>query len=114
MAIGGPFIRKCVSKVSKMWFTQENRVKMTSFMSSSYIFGLSFGFFLTSIFWPDKHISKIDDIIQNMKDLFFFSNLLTLCFLFLLCFISEKDPLISVKICPIEKRRFLQISQYSN
>jgi len=47
-AIGGPFIANCISKISNIWFLAKNRTKMTSLMSSSYMFGLGFGFMLTS------------------------------------------------------------------
>lgn len=69
MAIAGPFIANCITKVSNQWFSQENRIKMTSLMSSSYMFGLGFGFLLTSISWEgetdDKtRITKVENLMN--------------------------------------------------
>jgi FLVCR family feline leukemia virus subgroup C receptor-related protein len=54
MALAGPFIVNCITKVSLQWFTQRNRIKMTTLMSSSYMFGLGIGFLFTTLSLGDN------------------------------------------------------------
>jgi FLVCR family feline leukemia virus subgroup C receptor-related protein len=76
-AIGGPFIANCISKVSNIWFLPKNRTKMTSLMSSSYMFGLGFGFLLTSTFWKGGQLKydELSEIIDGLKWLMYYSAL---------------------------------------
>ena len=74
MAIAGPFVTNCLSKVSNIWFSPRNRVKMTSIMSSSYMYGLGTGFLITSIIWQESADKTADT--NNL------SNLLLFCAMF--------------------------------
>ena len=73
MAIGYPFISNCLSKISNIWFNPKRRVKMTSLMSSSYMFGIGFGFLLTSLYWNDQNDEL--SVTVNLKNLMYFSAL---------------------------------------
>ncbi len=96
-AIGGPFIANTISKVSNIWFLPKNRTKMTSLMSSSYMFGLGFGFLLTSTFWKNSHATKeeLTQIIDDLKMLMYYSALFCTLFsipVFLYFRSSPKKP----------------------
>jgi FLVCR family feline leukemia virus subgroup C receptor-related protein len=73
MACAYPFISNCLSKISNIWFNPKRRVKMTSLMSSSYMFGIGFGFLLTSFYWQDKNDEL--SVTVNLKNLMYFSAL---------------------------------------
>ena len=71
MAIAYPFISNVLSKISNIWFTPNRRVKMTSLMSSSFMFGIGFGFLLTSLYWNDQNDELT--VTVNLKNLMYFS-----------------------------------------
>jgi len=73
MACAYPFISNCLSKISNIWFNPKRRIKMTSLMSSSYMFGIGFGFLLTSFYWQDKNDEL--SVTVNIKNLMYFSAL---------------------------------------
>lgn len=73
MACGYPFISNCLSKISNIWFNPKRRVRMTSLMSSSYMFGIGFGFLLTSFYWKNDNDESSVNI--NLKNLMYFSAL---------------------------------------
>jgi FLVCR family MFS transporter 7 len=91
IAMGNPFVTNSLSKVSNQWFTSQKRVKLTSIMSSSYMFGLSFGFLLTSLVWSVEVLEDAQSIKNKIDTLLFLNSLL--CFLIALpvfLFFKEK------------------------
>jgi hypothetical protein len=42
------------SKISANWFPQKNRIKTTCIATNSFIFGISVGFFIPSLFVNEK------------------------------------------------------------
>jgi MFS family permease len=80
IGIGNPFVTNSLSKVSNQWFTPQKRVKMTSIMSSSYMFGLSFGFLLTSMVWSVE-VSEDTQSVRNKMDTLLLLNFFICCLL---------------------------------
>ena len=107
MAAGGPFIVNCLSKVSNTWFVAKNRVKMTSIMSSSYMFGLGTGFLITSIMWRDTNDNQED--LKLCNDLLSISSLVTIfAYLPLYRYVREKPAIAPSKTAELPRDNFLE------
>ena len=54
IAAGQPFLLNACSKLSANWFPEKDRLKSTAIAANSFIFGVSFGLFIPSLF-VDEH-----------------------------------------------------------
>jgi MFS transporter, FLVCR family, feline leukemia virus subgroup C receptor-related protein len=98
IAIGGPFITNVITRISNLWFMQKNRTKMTSLMSSSYMFGLGLGFMLTSLLWNNNNnnIDNINNQLEinksSMKNLMLYSAIISTLLGLPVCFYFKESP----------------------
>jgi len=67
-AIGNPFCTNVISKISVNWFTPENRMIATAFMTSSYMLGTSLSFSLGGWFIGDIGGDDTDMVMKELQD----------------------------------------------
>lgn len=91
-AIGNPFCTNVISKISLHWFTPENRMIATAFMTSSYMIGTSLSFSLGGWFVGDyEGDDNVKDLQDNIQKLLLFTFIIILCvFIAILLLFREK------------------------
>ena len=58
IAIGQPFILNACAKLSGNWFGEKERVYSTSLCANSFVLGISFGYFIPSLFVKDTDLTN--------------------------------------------------------
>lgn len=102
MAIAGPFITNLLTRISNKWFLAANRTKMTSLMASSYMFGLGFGFLLSSLALTEK--PEIEIRKTEIFTLMVTSSLVCTITLIPVIIFFKEEPLIAPSMSALSNR----------